>query len=118
MLCLLALSDLLFIKRQEQVFDETPVAPAVKERSEPEPIQAQNTLDKAEQFISEQRYDNAIQELKRILMNDSNHQDAMLKLLQVYGITNNHKAFEQLHQKSMKLVMTILSSKLTFVVHC
>lgn len=90
---------IVYKKRQEQVFDETPVAPAVKERSEPEPIQAQNTLDKAEQFISEQRYDNAIQELKRILMNDSNHQDAMLKLLQVYGITNNHKAFEQLHQK-------------------
>lgn len=90
---------IVYKKRQEQVFDETPVAPAVKERSEPEPIQAQNTLDKAEQFISEQRYDNAIQELKRILINDSNHQDAMLKLLQVYGITNNHKAFEQLHQK-------------------
>lgn len=90
---------IVYKKKQEQVFDETPVAPAVKERSEPEPIQAQNTLDKAEQFISEQRYDNAIQELKRILMNDSNHQDAMLKLLQVYGITNNHKAFEQLHQK-------------------
>lgn len=47
---------IVYKKRQEQVFDETPVAPAVKERSEPEPIQAQNTLDKAEQFISEQRY--------------------------------------------------------------
>lgn len=103
-----AIFGVLFFKKKQEALDETPITPVVNERASiATPSTADgllsddvvNPLDKAEHFISEQRYDNAIQELKRILMSNPQNQDAMLKLLQVYGITNNHKAFEQLHQK-------------------
>lgn len=72
---------------QEEIF-ERPVAQ--------KPI---DPLAKVEIFINEQRYDDAIAELKRILMANPKNTAAMLKLLQIYGITNNQKAFNQLHKK-------------------
>ncbi|MDO5651716.1 MAG: FimV/HubP family polar landmark protein [Moraxella sp.] len=69
-----------------------PVAPAIA------PVQAAiDPLVKAETFINDQRYDEATVELKRIILGNPSNFTAMLKLLQVYGITNNHKAFNTLH---------------------
>lgn len=58
-----------------------------------------NDLAVAERYVSNQDYPSAINELKRLLMTNPRHSQAMLKLLQVYGLTGQHTAFNQLHQK-------------------
>lgn len=59
----------------------------------------QNELATAETYIQNQDYPSAINELKRLLMTSPRNTTAMLKLLQVYGLTGQYTAFNQLHQK-------------------
>lgn len=114
---------LLFLKNKQKALDTTPVAAPAIERTADRNVQtpdlspeslsadtlqsapsiAASPLDKAEALINDQRYDDAIHELKRLLMSNPQNTNAMLKLLQVYGITNNHNAFNQLHQKIHEL---------------
>lgn len=58
-----------------------------------------SSLDKIELLTQDQRYEEAVTELKRFLMTHPKDERALLKLLQVYGITNNRGAFHQLHSK-------------------
>uniref|UniRef100_UPI000A62C28C type IV pilus assembly protein FimV n=1 Tax=Moraxella oblonga TaxID=200413 RepID=UPI000A62C28C len=64
-----------------------------------EPTHNINPLATAEAHLSNQNYPEAISALKNILMTNPRHQGAMLKLLQVYGLTKQYDAFNQLHQK-------------------
>ncbi|UYZ69564.1 hypothetical protein LP090_07170 [Moraxella bovis] len=70
---------------------QTPVAPT--------PTATGNDLATAEAHIRNQNYNEAIAELKRVLMTNPRHNGAMLKLLQTYGVTKQFAAFNQLHQK-------------------
>ena len=72
------------------------LAPASQTSSE---SASQHGIGLAEQMINEQRYDDATNELKRFLMINPNNTQAMIKLLQVHGITNNYTAFNKLHQQ-------------------
>lgn len=71
---------------------QAPVAPA------PTPT-ATDELATADAHIRNQNYQEAIAELKRVLMTNPRHNGAMLKLLQTYGVTKQFAAFNQLHQK-------------------
>lgn len=53
----------------------------------------------AETHINNQNYNEAINELKRILIINPRHSKALLRLLQTYGITKQYQAFNQLYQK-------------------
>ncbi len=118
---LVAIIGLLLLKNKQKAIDNTPAAPVIDRTADrtqapdvsPDtlssgaalqtPDVAINPLDKAESLINDQRYDDAAHELKRLLMSNPSNSNAMLKLLQVYGITNNHNAFNQLHQKIHEL---------------
>lgn len=63
------------------------------------PQAPKNELATVETYISHQDYTSAINELKRLLMTNPRHTQAMLKLLQVYGLTGQMTAFNQLYQK-------------------
>lgn len=62
-------------------------------------VTPQNELATVDIYIQNQDYQTAISELKRLLMTNPRHTDAMLKLLQVYGLTKQYVSFNQLHQK-------------------
>lgn len=62
-------------------------------------VTPQNELATVDIYIQNQDYQTAINELKRLLMTNPRHTDAMLKLLQVYGLTKQYVSFNQLHQK-------------------
>lgn len=68
----------------------TPVAPTPNTADE---------LATADAHIRNQNYQEAMAELKRVLMANPRHNGALLKLLQTYGITKQFAAFNQLHQK-------------------
>ena len=68
----------------------TPVAPTPNTADE---------LATADAHIRNQNYQEAMAELKRVLMANPRHNSALLKLLQTYGITKQFAAFNQLHQK-------------------
>ncbi|OBX49035.1 FimV/HubP family polar landmark protein [Moraxella nonliquefaciens] len=68
----------------------TPVAPTPNTADE---------LAAADAHIRNQNYQEAMAELKRVLMTNPRHNGALLKLLQTYGITKQFAAFNQLHQK-------------------
>lgn len=106
----------LFIKKRQAPLEEKPILPPTTNYKTATPADTHRTptqvahsalnkeanadvLAVADSLIDEQRYDEVIAQLKRHLMTHPNHAQAMLKLLQVYGITNNHNAFRQLHQK-------------------
>lgn len=63
------------------------------------PVQAPNELAKVDELMRHQDYASAIAELKHLLMTNPRHTQAMLKLLQVYGLTKQYSTFHQLHQK-------------------
>ncbi len=63
---------------------------------EPKPV---DELAYAEYYLRNQDYTAAIKELKRVLMTNPRHSGAMLRLLQVYGVTKQYDTFNQLHQK-------------------
>ncbi|OPH35434.1 FimV/HubP family polar landmark protein [Moraxella equi] len=73
--------------------------PAQQTSVAPTPTATSNDLATAEAHIRNQNYNEAIAELKRILMTNPRHNGAMLKLLQTYGVTKQFAAFNQLHQK-------------------
>lgn len=73
------------VKRAEPSVDATP--------EQPDPLTGVDV------YLHNQDYTSAIAELKRILMTNPRHTAAMLKLLQVYGVTKQYAAFNQLHQK-------------------
>ena len=68
----------------------TPVAPTPNTADE---------LATADAHIRNQNYQEAMAELKRVLITNPRHNGALLKLLQTYGITKQFAAFNQLHQK-------------------
>ena len=68
----------------------TPVAPTPNTADE---------LATADAHIRNQNYQEAMAELKRVLMANPRHNGALLKLLQTYGITKQFASFNQLHQK-------------------
>ena len=73
------------VKRAEPAIDTLP--------EQPDP------LSNVDVYLHNQDYTSAVSELKRILMTNPRHMAAMLKLLQVYGVTKQYGAFNQLHQK-------------------
>lgn len=100
---------LLFLKNKQKTLDTTPIIAPNERTTEPktdtfaQPTPTASALQKAENLIHTQRYDEATQELKRLLMSNPQNSNAMLKLLQVYGLTNNQQAFNQLYQKIHEL---------------
>ncbi len=107
LLLIAAVAVLLFLKKKQAGSLPLPQHPSTAEEvplpiPQPEattpPVQ-QDTLAEVNAFVEQQQYDNAIASLKKILLTNPNHEEAVLKLLQVYGITNNTAAFEKLHQK-------------------
>lgn len=104
-LAIVAAIVIIILKKRQSAYDDDYDAPEdngdiqTLEAPTPTQVPAVDPLVRVDAFINEQRYDNAIAELKRFLMSNPKSTDAMLKLLQVYGITNNHKAFNQLHAK-------------------
>lgn len=70
-------------------------------QAEPQLVQTkpQDELAKIDGLIQSQDYQTAISELKHLLMTNPRHTTAMLKLLQVYGLTKQYTPFNQLHQK-------------------
>lgn len=107
LLLIAAVTVLLFLKKKQagslplpqhpSTAEEVPLPTLQPEATTP-PVQ-QDALAEVNAFVEQQQYDNAIASLKKILLTNPNHEEAVLKLLQVYGITNNTAAFEKLHQK-------------------
>lgn len=80
----------------ENIEAPEPIVSSITPPVAPEPA---NELSGIDAHMRNQNYDDAIHELKRILMINPHHNEAMLKLLQVYGITKRYNTFNQLHQK-------------------
>lgn len=104
-----AIVAVLFIKKKQQALDTAPSAsPLVrtvkKDESQTADLQAGNpivdiTLDNVSNLINTQRYDEATAELKKLFITNPKNSQVMLKLLQVYALTNNQVAFTQHFQK-------------------
>ena len=58
----------------------------------------QDRLTVAQRFIDQQRYDDAISELKQGLGSHPKNKDLTLKLLNIYALTNRTEAFSDLYQ--------------------
>lgn len=77
---------------------EAPQAPTAQIET-PTLSASETALQNAERLLGTQNYDEAVSELKRALMLEPKNNAVMLKLLQVYGLTNQHQAFFDLHEK-------------------
>lgn len=77
--------------KSEPVIQETVASPKATSHTD--------ELSNIDTHIHNQNYDDAIGELKRLLMINPHHNEAMLKLLQVYGITKKYNTFNQLYEK-------------------
>lgn len=77
---------------------EAPQAPTAQIQT-PTLSASETALQNAERLLNTQNYDEAASELKRALMLEPKNSAVMLKLLQVYGLTNQHQAFFDLHEK-------------------
>lgn len=77
---------------------EAPQAPTAQIET-PTLSVSETALQNAERLLGAQNYDEAVSELKRALMLEPKNSAVMLKLLQVYGLTNQHQAFFDLHEK-------------------
>lgn len=101
-----AIVGLIFLNKRKQALDETPTIPNLNTtRTAPaspprvsEPV-ISDGLSEIEQLIKTQRYDDANNKLKHILLNNPKNSGAMLLLLQVYAYTNNQGAFDKLYTK-------------------
>lgn len=92
--------------RKKQPLEETPVAPQQAPTvAEPAvaPTPTANPLADAQVLIDEQRYDEAAQLIKKVLVTNPKNNTALFKLLQIYGLTDNQAAFAQLHKKIHQL---------------
>lgn len=104
-LIIVAIIAVLFIKKRQAPLDERPTSSPLVETPTPAPAPINQTpvavdsLTQVETLINGQRYDEATNELKRLLMSNPVNTAAMVKLLQVYGITNNHASFDKLYHK-------------------
>lgn len=101
-LIVIAIVAVVFIKKRQTPLDEEPVAAPLIQEPTPAPIRPATSTDpvaQADILINEQRYEEAAADLKRVLMSNPANTAAMLKLLQIYGLTNNHTAFDKLHHK-------------------
>lgn len=58
----------------------------------------QDRLNTAQHFIDQQRYDDAIRELKQGLISHPQNKELTLKLLNIYALTNRHGPFIDLYQ--------------------
>ncbi|CAM4108842.1 FimV/HubP family polar landmark protein [Psychrobacter arenosus] len=58
----------------------------------------QDRLTTAQRFIDQQRYDDAINELKQGLVSHPHNKDLTLKLLNIYALTNRNEPFSDLYQ--------------------
>lgn len=58
----------------------------------------QDRLTTAQRFIDQQRYDDAINELKQGLVSHPHNKDLTLKLLNIYALTNRSEPFSDLYQ--------------------
>jgi|26BtaG_2_1085354.scaffolds.fasta_scaffold00308_17 pilus assembly protein FimV len=58
----------------------------------------QDRLNTAQRFIDQQRYDDAISELKQGLVSHPHNKDITLKLLNIYALTNRNGPFSDLYQ--------------------
>lgn len=96
-----AIAAFVFLKnRRSDLTKDSFIAHTPTETVSPQISVAQpDLLVESDASFDENLYDETIHELKRVLMSNPNNTVAMLKLLQVYGITNNHTGFNQLHQK-------------------
>lgn len=67
-------------------------------QAEPTTPPINHLLTQVDGLVNAQRYDEATNELKRLLITNPTSAAVMLKLLQVYALTGNQNAFSQLHQ--------------------
>lgn len=108
---IIAIIVLLLLKKKQQAIDDEPVVPATilqKTQLSSQDVFGELThsntpttdpLEKVEKFINDNRHDDAINELKRLLLSNPNNNVAILKLLQVYVLTNNLGAFDKVYQR-------------------
>lgn len=81
----------------------TPPGPTHDRASPAAPVAAaapnyQDRLTTAQRFIDQQRYDDAINELKQGLVSHPHNKDLTLKLLNIYALTNRNEPFSDLYQ--------------------
>lgn len=110
-LIIVAIVVLLIFKKKQQALDDEPVVPTqVLQKTQASSDAFDNfaradskseidPFEKADRLINDNRHDEAINELKRLLLSNPKNSIAILKLLQVYVLTNNFSAFDKLHQK-------------------
>lgn len=70
-----------------------------QETLKPQVKQQVDHLVIAQDYINQQRYDNAIKELKTGLLKQTDNSALMLKLLNVYAVTNNIDQFNKLYDQ-------------------
>lgn len=104
---------LLPIKKKQQALDDEPVVPptVLQQRTQSSSQDIFNELahsdskpeadpiEKVDRLINDNRHDEAVNELKRLLLSNPKNSVAILKLLQVYVLTNNFSAFDKVYQK-------------------
>lgn len=87
-----------------QMPQQQPHIEPMQQNAQPQ-VQAQpeqpqiDTLAIAQHFINQQRYEEAVHELKRGLAVEPNNRGFLLKLLNVYALTNQVEAFNGLYEK-------------------
>lgn len=106
---IVAIIAVLFLRKKQTPLEDTPVVtpqhsptPTPVEQVMPtEPVAqtATDSLANAQSLMDEQRYDEAAQLIKKALIANPKNTKAMFKLLQIYGLTDNQTAFDQLHKK-------------------
>lgn len=107
-----AIIALLILKKKQQVLDDEPVVPTdvLQRTARPSSEDIFNELaheskpevdpiEKVDRLIGDNRHDEAVNELKRLLLSNPKNSIAVLKLLQVYVLTNNFGAFDKVYQK-------------------
>lgn len=82
-----------------RLLSDQDIATALSAQQAEQAPKPKDDLEATEIYIQNQDYPSAINELKRLLMTNPRHTKAMLKLLQVYGLTGQHVAFNQLYQR-------------------
>ena len=78
-----------------------PPRPSHERARQAAPVAAPNYQDRlntAQHFIDQQRYDDAISELKQGLISQPQNKELTLKLLNIYALTNRHGPFLDLYQ--------------------
>lgn len=111
---IVAIIAVVLLKKKQAPLDETPTVsqhtPPVATKPEPAPAPAEvapvqtaptpiDPLAHAQSLMDEQHYDEAARLIKKTLIANPKNAQAMFKLLQIYGLTSNHSAFTQLHQR-------------------